>query len=76
MKTWKLATLLLVPVVLGPVYACTARETAKDAYTVQTHACVQIYEGDTAAQRSCLDYVRKKWDTAGAKPAATDGGVQ
>lgn len=65
-RAWLLPLLLV---------ACTARETAKDAYTVQSKACVQIYEADAPAQRSCLEYVRNKWTKAGAPPAAIlDGG--
>jgi hypothetical protein len=75
-RTSLLAALLCAPVVLGPVYACTAREVAKDEYSAQSHACVQIYSGDVPAQRACLEYVRKKWDAAGARPAAADGGAQ
>lgn len=55
-------------------YACTAREGAKDAYVVQSEACIRAYQGDATKQRSCLDYVRGKWDDAGAPKAAVDGG--
>lgn len=59
------------------VTGCTARETAKDAYTAQSEACVSIYSGDASAQRSCLDYVRAKWTEAGAPAAAQlDGGAE
>jgi len=54
--------------------ACSARETAKDAYTVQSHACLVAF--DTKADReACLAKVRAKWTEAGAPPAATDGGA-
>lgn len=73
----KLVTiLLLVPVVAGPLYACTARQTAKTEYEAQSQACVDIYKGDAAGQKSCLDYVRAKWNAAGAPAAATDGGKE
>ena len=52
--------------------ACTARETAKDAYTVQSHACLVAYD-TKADQEACLAKVRAKWTEAGA-PAA-DGGA-
>lgn len=76
MRTWKIATLLMVPVVLGPVYACSARQTAKTEYEVQSESCIKIYDGNGAAEKSCLEYVRNKWNAAGAPPAAVDGGVQ
>lgn len=53
------------------VAACTARETAKDAYTVQSKACLAAYD-DAAHQKSCLEYVRARWTEAGA-PAAAPG---
>jgi len=57
------------------VVGCTKQQVAKDEYSAQSHACVDIYSGNSAAQKSCLEYVRKKWDSAGAPPAAvTDGG--
>ncbi len=49
--------------------ACTARETAKDAYTVQQKACEQAYD-EPAKQRECVEYVRNRWTEAGAPPAA------
>lgn len=64
---------LLVLIVL--VVACSARETAKDAYTVQSHACLVAYD-TKADQEACLAQVRAKWTEAGAPPAATDGGAQ
>lgn len=70
MKTWKIATLLMVPVVLGPVWACSARETAKDAYSIQSHACVVAFDGNPPKQRECVEYVRARWSQLGAPPAA------
>ncbi len=49
-------------------YGCTARETAKDAYTVQQKACEQAYD-EPAKQRECVEYVRNRWTEAGAPPA-------
>lgn len=61
---------------LGAIVACTARETAKDAYTVQSHACLVAYD-TRPMQVACLEYVRNKWNKAGAPPAADlDGGSQ
>jgi hypothetical protein len=60
--------------VLLPVLACAARETAKDAYTLQSNACLVAYT-DRAHQVACLDDVRARWTEAGAPPAAAlDGG--
>jgi hypothetical protein len=61
---------------MGGVAACTARETAKSEYELQSKSCVNIYDGNAPAQKSCLEYVRNKWNAAGARPAATDGGDQ
>lgn len=58
------------------VVACTSRQVAKTEYEMQSESCVKIYDGNGAAQKSCLDYVRNKWTAAGAKLAATDGGDQ
>lgn len=55
--------------------ACSARETAKDAYTVQSHACLVAFD-TKADQEACLSKVRAKWTEAGAPPASTtDGGA-
>lgn len=69
-----LALGLTIGIVSVAVVACTAREIAKDAYTIQSESCISIYSGNGAAQKSCLEYVRAKWTKAGA-PAA-DGGDQ
>jgi hypothetical protein len=54
--------------------ACTKREEAKDAYTIQSKACLVAYD-DADHQKSCLEYVRNRWTEAGAPPAAQlDGG--
>jgi len=54
--------------------ACTAREGAKDGYSLKSHACLEAYD-DAPHRRSCLEYVRAQYDEAGAPPAATiDGG--
>jgi hypothetical protein len=50
------------------VDACTARDVAKDAYTVQTKACLVAYD-DAPHQRACVEYVRNRWTEAGAPPA-------
>jgi hypothetical protein len=57
-------------IVLLPI-ACSARETAKDAYRVQSEACLQAYD-DSQHQKDCLEYVRQRWTEAGAP--APDGG--
>jgi hypothetical protein len=51
---------------------CSARETAKDAYDLQSHACIVAFDGDSTKQKDCVDYVRNKWTEAGAPTA--DGG--
>jgi len=61
-------------VVMLALCACSARETAKDAYTVQSHACIVAYDSKVD-QEACLAKVRAKWTEAGAPPAATDGGT-
>ncbi len=68
-------TSIVVGIGLVAFTACTARETAKDAYTVQSKACLVAYD-DSTHQRDCLAYVRNKWTEAGAPPAAAviDGG--
>lgn len=54
--------------------ACTKQEEAKDAYTIQTHACLVAYD-TRPMQIACLEYVRNRWTEAGAPPAAIlDGG--
>jgi hypothetical protein len=54
--------------------SCSARETAKDAYTLQSNACLVAYD-DGAHQKECLEYVRNRYTEAGAPPAAQlDGG--
>lgn len=73
MRTPLIAALLCAPVVLGPVYACTKQQEAKDAYWIQSHACLQAYD-DAPHQKDCLEYVRNRWTEAGAPLAATDGG--
>lgn len=56
------------------VLSCTKREESKDAYTIQSNACLQAYD-DAAHQKSCLEFVRNRWTEAGAPPAAQlDGG--
>lgn len=56
------------------VCSCTKREEAKDAYTIQSKACLVAYD-DTDHQKSCLEYVRNRWTEAGAPPAMQlDGG--
>jgi hypothetical protein len=56
--------------------ACSAQETAKDAYSAQTHACLVAFT-TSADQEACLVQVRARWNEAGAQPAAQlDGGVQ
>ncbi len=50
------------------VVACTARDTARSAYEVQSQACLMAYD-DPAHQRACLEYVRNRWTEAGAPPA-------
>ena len=56
--------------------ACTARETAKDAYYVQSHACLVAFT-TKADQTECLAKVRGNWSEAGAPPAAAlDGGAE
>lgn len=68
-------TSVLIGVGLVAFTACTARETAKDAYTVQLKACEVAYGGDLAGERGCIAYVRNKWTEAGAPAAAViDGG--
>ncbi len=65
---------LAVGVVQVAIVACTAREAAKDAYTVQSKACLVAYD-DGPHQRDCLAYVRARWTEAGAPAAAViDGG--
>ena len=56
--------------VMGALVACTARETAKDAYTVQSKACVVAFDGNPAKQHECVEYVRARWSQLGAPPAA------
>ncbi len=75
-KFWKgLGVGLAIGVVQVAIVACTAREAAKDAYTVQSEACVRAYDGNPTGQRSCLEYVRNRWTEAGAPTAAIlDGG--
>lgn len=63
--------LLMIVVLAG---ACTKREEAKDAYTVQSKACLVAYD-DAAHQKSCLEYVRNRWTEAGAPPAAVNSGL-
>lgn len=58
------ATVALTAVAIG----CTARETAKDAYTVQSKACLVAYD-TRPMQTACLEYVRNRWTEAGAPPA-------
>ena len=48
--------------------ACTARDTARTAYEVQSKACLVAYD-DGAHQKSCLEYVRSRWTEAGAPVA-------
>lgn len=55
------------------VIACTARETAKDAYSVESRACLVGYT-TRAQQIQCLTDVRDRWTEAGAPLAAVDGG--
>lgn len=55
---------------IGLGSACAARETAKDAYSVQQKACVVAFDGLPAKQRECVEYVRNRWTEAGAPPAA------
>ena len=63
-------------VILGAIgVACSARTVAKTEYQAQSEACVRIYEGNGAAQKDCLSYVRAKWTKAGA-PAADAGAEQ
>ncbi len=62
-----IAAALIVAQMVG--IACSARETAKDAYTVQQKACEQAYD-EPAKQRECVEYVRNRWTEAGAPPAA------
>lgn len=50
--------------------ACTKQEEAKDAYSIQSHACLVAYD-TRPMQIACLEYVRNKWTEAGAPPAAT-----
>lgn len=69
-----LALGLTIGIVSVAVVACTARQVARTEYDVQSESCIRIYEGNGAAQRSCLEYVRAKWTKAGA-PAA-DAGVE
>lgn len=69
-----LALGLTIGIVGAACVACSARQTAKTEYDLQSEACISIYSGDGAAQKSCLEYVRAKWTKAGA-PAA-DGGDQ
>lgn len=51
--------------------ACTARETAKDAYSLQSRACLVAFTTN-ADQEDCLAKVRARWTEAGAPLA--DGG--
>lgn len=58
------------------VVACAPSQVAKDEYSAQKHACL-----DTSVSReqlfACWDDVDKKWNEAGAPPAAIlDGGAQ
>lgn len=76
MKFWTVASILTVTCTLGVLCildACTARETAKDAYTVQSKACLVAYD-TRPMQVACLEYVRNKWNKAGAPAADLDGG--
>jgi hypothetical protein len=72
-----LPLLMLCALALVVLFACTARETAKTAYEVQSEACRQAYD-DQVHQMACLEYVRNRWTEAGAPPAAVieDGGSQ
>jgi hypothetical protein len=49
---------------------CTARVIAKDAYYIESEGCIQSYSA-LADQQKCLDALHKRWDEAGAPPAAT-----
>ena len=78
MKTWQLATVLMVPVVLGPVYACSsvAPPVAKAQYELDLQGCLD-HNHDRATIDTCFAAVRAAWDDAGARPAAIlDGGAQ